>query len=449
MSFTKNVFIEKLKNNRQIVIPSAMLIVNFIFRIWMISFCGIMVIHIPLTAATHTVCADCTLKNLHEALDYAKPCDTILVQKGIYHGEVLEIRKSITFIGQDHPILDGQEKNELISVKTNDVNIIGFQLINAPFSSSREMAGINVYNASNINISNNQLRNTCFGIYLANVTHCTVQNNSLHSVSDIELNAGNGIHAWKCDHLNIASNEVSGHRDGIYFEFVTKSLITDNQSYENLRYGLHFMFSHEDEYRNNRFENNGAGVAVMYTKKVTMLNNQFIHNWGDSAYGLLLKDISDSHIENNIFDQNTIGIQMEGSSRIVITNNTFTFNGWAVQLQASCDNNNFLSNNFNGNTFDIATNGTLVLNTINGNYWDKYEGYDLDKDGIGDVPYRPTSLYAMLVSEMPFTIMLWRSFVVYLLDRMEKVIPSITPESLIDAEPLMKKVKHDPRITTP
>lgn len=415
----------------------------------LIFFCSIASALFPLNAATHTVCQDCPLNQLQNALDLSEPCDTILVKKGIYRPEVLEVKKSIVLIGQDFPVLDGQEKNELIAIKTNDVTISGFEIINAPFSSSRELAGINAYNASNIHITNNRFNNTCFGIYLANVAHCTVENNFLTSNSEIELNAGNGIHAWKCEHLLISNNEVTGHRDGIYFEFVTQSQITGNHSYENLRYGLHFMFSHEDEYRNNSFVNNGAGVAVMYTKKVTMLNNRFIHNWGDSAYGLLLKDITDSHIENNLFDQNTTGIQMEGSSRIVITHNTFSFNGWAVQLQASCDNNNFSKNNFSANTFDIATNGTLVLNEINHNYWDKYEGYDLNKDGVGDVPYRPASLYAMLVSEMPFTIMLWRSFVVYLLDRMEKIIPSITPESLIDSKPLMKPVKHDQHSTTP
>ena len=41
--------------------------------------------------------------------------------------------------------------------------------------------------------------------------------------------------------------------------------------------------------------------AVMYTKDVKMFNNTFEQNWGDSAYGLLLKDISDSYIFNNKF----------------------------------------------------------------------------------------------------------------------------------------------------
>lgn len=57
-------------------------------------------------------------------------------------------------------------------------------------------------------------------------------------------------------------------RDGIYLEFADNCEITNNQSIDNLRYGLHFMFSNDDIYRGNIFENNGAGVAVMFSKEL-------------------------------------------------------------------------------------------------------------------------------------------------------------------------------------
>jgi nitrous oxidase accessory protein len=139
----------------------------------------------------------------------------------------------------------------------------------------------------------------------------------------------------------------------------------------------------------------------MYTKEVTMVNNTFVHNWGSSAYGLLLKDIRDSEITNNSFLENSVGIFMEGSSRNNIQQNKFYQNGYALKLQASCDDNVIRKNNFQQNTFDLVTNGSLVLNKIDANYWDRYEGYDLDKDKTGDVPYRPISMYGTIVERMP------------------------------------------------
>ena len=129
---------------------------------------------------------------------------------------------------------------------------------------------------------------------------------------------------------------------------------------------------------------------------------------------------------------------MEGSSRILMRKNLFKNNGWALQIQASCDDITVLQNNYIGNTFDVSTNGNLVLNKFDSNYWDKYDGYDLNRDKIGDVPYRPVSMYSMMVEQNPTIMMLFRSFIVGLMDKTEKVLPSLIPENLIDKTPLMK-----------
>jgi len=155
---------------------------------------------------------------------------------------------------------------------------------------------------------------------------------------------------------------------------------------------------------------------------------------------LLLKEISDSKIQANHFVENTCGIYMEGTSRIEVNRNRFTRNGWAVKIQASCNDNSINFNNFFSNTFDVATNGSLVLNNFNHNYWDKYEGYDLDRNKVGDIPFRPVTLYSMIVEQDPTTLMLFRSVMVSLLDKAEKVIPGITPVNLTDDFPFMKPI---------
>ncbi len=112
-----------------------------------------------------------------------------------------------------------------------------------------------------------------------------------------------------------------------------------------------------------------------------------------------------------------------------------------MQIQASCIDVNVTKNNFKDNTFDVGTNGSLVLNTFNNNYWDKYEGYDINKDKMGDVPYRPVSLYSMIIQQNPPAMILFRSLMTSLLDKTEKIIPSLTPENLKDELPLMKPLK--------
>jgi nitrous oxidase accessory protein len=135
-----------------------------------------------------------------------------------------------------------------------------------------------------------------------------------------------------------------------------------------------------------------------------------------------------------------MGIYMDGCSRTNFIKNTFNNNGYALRMQASCDDNLFRFNNFTTNSFDYATNGFTVLNTLQFNYWDKYQGYDMGKDGVGDLCFRPMNMLTGIIEEYPTSIILMQSFLSDLLNLLEKVIPSLTPENLKDDYPLMKPI---------
>lgn len=394
-------------------------------------------------AATITVGSTRAVTSIAAAVAMATDGDTILVEKGTYREGNLIIDKQITLLGIDQPVLDGEKTHEIISIGAAHVTVKGFILRDSGNSAVKDIAAIKVYEGGNgVEISENTIENSFFAVYFQGVKRGIARDNAIHGSGGHELLTGNAIHAWKCDSLRIEGNHITGHRDGIYLEFVTQTDVRGNTTTDNMRYGLHFMFSHDNGYYHNTFTRNGAGVAVMYTRNVRMEHNVFDQNWGDASYGLLLKDITDSHIENNTFHQNTTGILMEGSNRVHIEHNRFTSNGWAIKIQASCMDNMITQNNFIHNTFDVATNGSLTLNKFERNYWDKYEGYDLDKDNIGDVPYRPVSLFSMLVERHPMVMLLFRSFMATLLDRTERVLPSLTPEGLKDDQPSMKPIRR-------
>lgn len=401
----------------------------------------LLILPILLNAATIKVGKKQSVKTITQALSRATHGDTVLVDEGTYKEGNIIINKTIVFKGINYPVLDGEKKFEILSVKAPSVIVTGFKVIRSGYASLEDPCAIKVYDTHDVLIIDNILDDNFFGIYIQHGKRCSVKNNRIVAYGVEEQQIGNGIHCWKSDSLMISGNNINGHRDGIYFEFVTNSIIQKNNSVKNIRYGLHFMFSNNDSYIHNVFRGNGAGVAVMFTKKVTMLNNTFEQNWGDAAYGLLLKEISDSHISGNKFLKNTTGIFMEGTSRILVEKNTFEANGWGMKIQASCMDNEIRANNFVGNTFDISTNGSLVLNTFNGNYWDKYEGYDLDKNNVGDVPYRPLSLFSVIVENTPAAMLLFRSFMVTLLDKTEKILPSLTPDNFIDNSPLMHSLR--------
>jgi nitrous oxidase accessory protein len=394
-------------------------------------------VHIKSDAATLLVGKNQSFTSIKTALQHCKNGDTILVEKGLYKEQEIVIDKSIVLKGVQQPVLDGEHQYQIIFIKANNVVIDGFKLQHSGRSDMDDIAAIKIYYAHNIIISNNIIEDAFWGILTQYSSNCTISNNYLKAYAD-ETNSGNGIHCWKCDSMHISGNYITGHRDGIYFEFVTNSIIKKNISENNIRYGLHFMFSHNDKYISNTFKKNGSGVAVMFSHGVTMIDNSFIENWGGGAYGILLKEISDSYIYHNHFIRNTVGIHMEGATRIKVEKNIFNGNGWAMRVQASSNDCIIAYNNFLNNTFDVTTNGSLMLSNFDHNYWDKYEGYDLNKDHIGDVPYRPVSLFSMIAEQNPSAMMLFRSFMVTLFDKTERILPGIIPENLKDNFPMMK-----------
>jgi nitrous oxidase accessory protein len=396
---------------------------------------------IKVKAITIKVGKSYLFKTIKSALQAANNGDTVIVENGLYKEGNIVISKSIVFLGLNLPVIDGDKKFEVISIKANKVIIKGFKIQHSSYASLDDPGGIKVYESKAVIVENNILYDNFFGIYLQYCKNCLIINNKVVSFGKEEQEIGNGIHCWKSDSIQIIGNIITGNRDGIYFEFVTNSVIWRNISYDNIRYGLHFMFSNFDAYFTNCFKNNGAGVAVMFSNHITMMNNSFTENWGDAAYGLLLKEISDCYMGGNKFTNNTSAIFMDGTNRICVEKNLFKSNGWSMKIQANCMDNIITCNNFIGNTFDVSTNGTLTLNEFKNNYWDKYEGYDLDKNNIGDIPYHPLSLYSVIVEGNPPAMLLYRSFMVTLLDKSEKIIPTLTPDNFIDKTPLMHSLK--------
>lgn len=395
-----------------------------------------------LEIVTIVVAPGTAVPTIADALRDAPPGARIVVQPGVYQEAVLRVDRPLEIVGEGRPVIDAGGRGSAFVVTAEGVTIRGFTVRNTGRSAVDDRAGVRLEQAHGCVVADNEIVDTYFGVYLAGTRGCRVEGNVVAGSAISEALSGNAIHLWNSDDITIARNRLSGHRDGIYLEFARGARIAGNESTRNLRYGLHFMFSDDAEYRENVFRHNGAGVAVMYTKRVVMTGNRFEDNQGQAAYGLLLKDISDSRVAGNEIRDNTVGLFIEGSNRLELAGNTIERNGWGVKLMANAADNVFTGNTFAGNTFDVTTNGRQHTSRFDANRWDQYDGYDLDGDGVGDVPFRPVRLFAYLVARHGMTIVLQRSLFVDLLDAAERVLPVLSPETLIDPRPLMPDTRR-------
>jgi nitrous oxidase accessory protein len=401
----------------------------------------VLLMYFSLAAQQIEVCNTCPIKTIAKAVSIANRHDVILLKEGNYAEHDIVIDKPLSIHGEKNAVINGEEKGYIFKVFADSVSIKGITLKNVGRSYTKDYAAIYLSKSKYFTLENLLIENVFFGLLIEKSKHGIIKNNHIFSDAKVEASSGNGIHLWDSSNVVIENNVVHNLRDGIYFEFVTNSKVINNTSYDNLRYGLHFMFSNNDEYHKNTFRNNGSGVAVMFSKFIKMTYNTFSENWGTASYGLLLKEIYDAEILHNVFEENTTGIKIEGTTRINYFNNNFIRNGWALKVAGACYSNIFKNNNFLHNSFDISYNSKLNDNSFDSNYWSDYTGYDLDKDGIGDVPYRPVKLFSYIVNQTPETVVLLRSLFVDIINFSEKVSPAFTPDNLLDNNPLMRKNK--------
>ena len=233
------------------------------------------------------------------------------------------------------------------------------------------------------------------------------------------------------------NNAISNFRDGFYLEFARGTVIEHNNSFDNRRYGLHFMFMDDSRFLFNVFRRNQAGTVLMYSKRISVENNAFADNRGPVGAGVLFRDNNDSTLRNNRLTNNTVGLFLDGSNRNRVEGNLFAGNGWGLQLYSSSVGNHLTGNTFYHNNYEVAVDMRNSRNTLDGNYWSGHQGYDLKSTGHGERPYSPVSMFSFLAMQFPDLYAFSGSPAIKALEFAQRLLPALSPSTLHDKHPLM------------
>jgi len=66
--------------------------------------------------------------SIQKAINSAAEYDTIIVSAGNYFEKNIIINKPLTLTGENFPVLDGESKFEIVSIKSANVTFSGFKL---------------------------------------------------------------------------------------------------------------------------------------------------------------------------------------------------------------------------------------------------------------------------------------------------------------------------------
>ena len=384
------------------------------------------------------------LKPFQDLVDKAAPGSVLRPPPGHYAGPV-SIDKPLTIDGGGQVTIDAGDKGTVMSLNASNSVLRGLHLTGSGESHDTDDSCLDVRGHHNV-IEDIVVDNCLFGIDLKQVDHSVVRNNRISS-KDFELGVrGDGLRLWYSNDNLVEGNEIVDSRDMVAW-YSHRNKFVDNLGRRS-RYSIHFMFANDNEVDRNRFYDNAVGIYFMYTEGGSATNNIISHATGATGMGVGFKEASGTLIENNEIIYCGIGIGSDLSpfqpdSTIEIRNNRFAYNGIAILFNSETGGNNLRNNQFEGNLTQVSYGGRSDNPTKNlweGNYWDDYQGFDRDHDGIGDNAHELYAYADQLWMEFPMARFFRSSPVLELLDFLERLAPFSSPDLILrDEKPVFRK----------
>ena len=324
-------------------------------------------------------------------------------------------------------------------------NVIrGLHLTGSGPSHDTEDTCLNV-RGSNNTIENLVIDNCLFGIDLKQSNNNIVRGNHIRSKIAELGERGDGLRLWYSMNNRVEGNTVTDSRDMVVW-YSSGNYFLNNYGARS-RYSLHFMFANNNVIDGNRFYDNSVGVFLMYTENTTLRNNVFSHSNGSTGMGIGFKEASSTLLENNDIIYNAVGLSADLSpfqpdTKIILKNNRIAYNGIAISFNSSLEGYEVTGNTFEGNITNMAmaARGNARHNLWRGNYWDDYQGFDRNNDGVGDTPYELYSYADRIWMEVPYARFFKNAPLMEAIDFLEKLAPFSSPVLLLrDDAPLFHK----------
>lgn len=378
--------------------------------------------------------------SLQSLVDSAPSGACVSVPAGQYEGNIV-LSRPIRLTGVGRPVIHGDGKGSVITVTAESCLVRGFVIEHCGSMLVGEDAGILLKSSGNT-IEGNELRDVLFGIYLYQSDRNTVSGNIVRGRRELELGErGSGIHIWNSRFNRFTDNTISDARDGFYIQNGSRTRIERNEVY-GVRYGLHYMYADSNVFLGNAFHHNVAGAAVMYSRDIIMRANVFSHNRGFASFGILFQDCHGLEADSNIIADNQVGMFFEASTENMFRHNVIALNDVAFEMFQNSTGNTFVENNFLDNLSPLTLigkqTGSFWGDGKRGNYWSNYDGYDLDGDGLGDLPMKIQNVFQYLEGRNPNVRLYLYSPASQALAAAGKAFPVIQIHEEVDLHPLMK-----------
>ncbi len=373
--------------------------------------------------------------------DPAGPSEIWLRPKA-YRGDLV-VKRPVAIRGEDGATLEGTGESTVLTIAASDVTIDNVHVRHSGRRGTTEDAGIRA-TGDRIRIVDVRLDDVLFGVLFKVCHACLLERARIEGDRDAAAPDGDGITLWESNDSVVRGAIVDHGRD--FVVWYTRRALIENNVLRDGRYGLHFMYTHDSIARGNHIERAVVGIFSMYSERLVVENNVLAGAHGAAGIGVGFKESDGVQVHGNWIVANTNGTYLDDTPRspaepVVFERNVFALNNVAVRLHGGGPGDVFHTNDFrdNGQTIEVDGGGDALACDVRGNHFTDYEGYDLDGDGVGDVPYRVNELSTELADSHPSLKYFYGTTAMQLIDAIAHAIPVLDSHTLLaDAAPLMR-----------
>lgn len=356
------------------------------------------------------------------------------LEPGTYGGPVV-IDKPITIDGGGEVILDGQGEGTVLTIRSDDVTVKGMHITHSGNGYDAVDGGVWVEDADGVVLEDLVIDDVLHGISLQQSDNATVRGNRITS-RDIGLSLrGDGIRLWNSHDNLIEDNEVVRVRDIVLTNSSGNRLV--GNTIRDGRIAIEFIYSSQNSAENNLISGTITGIFSLYSDDLSIRGNRLQNVRKVPGIALAFKESSQVVVEGNEILHCAVGLEANApvypENLLYIRRNHFAYNDIAMYFYGEKGGHVIHDNRFEENFLPVAVTifSTVLDNDWRGNYWDEYQGFDQDGDGVGDKPHE-IYLYADRIwLDRPMIRFFRRSPVLELVDFMERLAPFSDPPMIL------------------
>jgi nitrous oxidase accessory protein len=369
---------------------------------------------------------------------------------GVVRGD-FRVERAVALHGCEGATLEGSRKGTVLTVKGDGALVEDLTLRGSGGRIQKEDGALKVSGRGAV-VRRVAVEDALFGVALELCPDCTLEDSVVRGRADVEENLrGDGIKLWEAHGSTVRRNRVEGVRDCVVW--YSRHVTLEDNTITRGRYGTHFMYAHDSTVRRSTLRDNVVGIFVMYSARLTAEDNTLAGARGPAGMGIGFKESDAVTLRGNRVVANTAGVFLDQTPRnpslpVLFEGNSFALNGVALRSHGAARGASFVGNDFldNGALVEVDGNADARGTHFERNHWSTYAGYDLDRDGFGDVAHQVKQASSDLKTSRPSLRFFEGTAALGLYDALAQAVPFFGARVLLeDARPALRPYRELPR----